>query len=95
MPWHGPCQDLTVDPIDKGNRSSSPNDLGQANTANASHAEGDDTSRLRELESAKAALDLHARSVISLRVTGWVAEQVLPCPLRLNGIVIRGERLEG
>jgi hypothetical protein len=61
--------------LNGGSLSIKPDDVRQMNT-DAQSPEGD-ASTVTDLEATRAAVDRHVAPVLSLSVSGWVAEQVI------------------
>jgi hypothetical protein len=68
--------DLSVPNLDNKSLAIKPDDVRQSD-AIAAQTRDDDTFRINDLESTRAALDRRAGPALSLSVTGWVGEQII------------------
>jgi hypothetical protein len=69
--------DLSVPNLDNKSLAIKPDDVRQSDAIAAAQTRDDDTSRINDLESTRAALDRRAGPALSLSVTGWVGEQII------------------
>jgi len=71
------AEDLSVPSLGNKSLAINPSDVRQSDTATTAPSQGDDASKVTDLESTRAALDRHAGPALSLGVSGWVSEQVI------------------
>jgi hypothetical protein len=71
------AENLTVHPTNTRTPLIGADDVGGAGSAQTDRAQEDDASTVTDLEATRAALDRRAGPVVSLSVSGWVAEQVI------------------
>jgi hypothetical protein len=69
--------DLSVPNLDNKSLAINPNDVRQSDPIGAAQTRDDDTFRINDVESTRAALDRRAGAALSLSITGWVGEQVI------------------
>jgi hypothetical protein len=69
--------DLSVPNLDNKSLAIKPDDVRQSDAIAAAQTRDDDTFRIKDLESTRAALDRRAGPALSLSVTGWVGEQII------------------
>ena len=69
--------DLSVPNLDNKSLAIKPDDVRQSDAIAAAQTRDDDTFRINDLESTRAALDRRAGPALSLSVTGWVGEQII------------------
>ena len=69
--------DLSVPNLDNKSLAIKPDDVRQSDAIAAAQTRDDDTFRINDLKSTRAALDRRAGPALSLSVTGWVGEQII------------------
>jgi hypothetical protein len=68
---------LSVPNLDNKSLAINRDDVRQSDPIGAAQTRDDDTFRINDVESTRAALDRRAGAALSLSITGWVGEQVI------------------